>query len=269
MIFQPVLPFGGLAGWSLLNRTLDRQTELFNKDPLIVRDTEYFEQNIGKVKTPEDLVSDRRLMRVALGAFGLQDDINNRAFIREILEEGTADEDALANRLTDERYKQLTDAFAFKDRPIPRTQLLTFGSEITAKFRAREFEVAVGDQDESLRLAMNARRELGDVASDDATIDTKWFRILGNPPLRQVFDVALGMPANFAQLDLDRQLEIFKSRASSQLNMSDPSELVDPEVQERLIQRFLLRDQIDSFAVQSSGSIALILLQSAPRLFSR
>jgi hypothetical protein len=267
MIFQPVLPFGGLAGWSLLNRTLERQTELFNKDPLIVRDTEYFEQNISKVQTPDDLVSDRRLLRVALGAFGLQDDINNRAFIREILEEGTADEDALANRLTDDRYKQFTDAFAFKDRPIPRTQLLTFGAEITSQFRNREFETAVGEQDEALRLAMNAQRELGDIASEDVPEDTMWFRILGNPPLRRVFDVALGMPANFAQLDLDRQLEIFKSRASSQLDMSDPSELVDPDVQDRLIQRFLLRDQVDSFAVQSSGSIALTLLQSAPRFF--
>jgi len=265
MIFQPVLPLGGLAGWSLLNRTLDRQTDLFNKDPLIVRDTEYFEQNISTVQTPDDLVSDRRLLRVALGAFGLQDDIDSRAFIREILEEGTADDSALANRLADDRYKQFADAFAFKDQPIPRTQLPTFGTEITAQFRNREFETAVGEQDESLRLALNAKRELGDIASGDFSGDTIWFQIMGNPPLRRVFDVALGMPSTFAQLDVDRQLEVFKSRASSQLDMSDPSELADPELQERLIQRFLLRDQIDSFAAQSPGSIALTLLQSAPR----
>ena len=40
---------------------------------------------------------------MALGAFGLQDDINNRYFIRKILEEGTTNEDALANRFSDTR----------------------------------------------------------------------------------------------------------------------------------------------------------------------
>ena len=163
MNFSPVLTIGGLPGWALLSRTFERQTDLFNKSPQIVRDTEYFEQNIGKITTAEGLVSDRRLLRVALGAFGLQEDIDSRAFIRAILEEGTIRDDALANRLADDRYKQLSEAFAFADRPVPRTQLLSFGTEITEKFRRREFEVAVGDQDQALRLALNVQRELGDV----------------------------------------------------------------------------------------------------------
>ena len=44
MNFQPVLPLSGLPGWVLLNNTLDRQTEVFNKSPLITRDTAYFER---------------------------------------------------------------------------------------------------------------------------------------------------------------------------------------------------------------------------------
>ena len=100
MTFQPVLPIGGLAGWSLLNRTMERQTELFNQSPQIVRDTAYFEKTIGDIKTADDLVSDRRLLRVALGAFGLQEDIDSRAFIRTIIEEGTTRDDALAKFCT-------------------------------------------------------------------------------------------------------------------------------------------------------------------------
>lgn len=267
MNFTPVLPLGGLPGWTLLNRTFERQTDLFNKSPQIVRDTDYFEQNIGKITNAEDLVSDRRLLRVALGAFGLQDDIGNRAFIRTILEEGTLNDDALANRLADDRYKQLAEAFAFTDRPIPRTQLSSFGAEITEKFRRREFEVAVGDQDQTLRLALNAQRELGDIAGDDAAEDTRWFRILGNTPLRRLFEVALGLPESFAQADLDRQLGEIKSRASRQLNIGSLSDLTDTDLQEQLIRRFLLRDQVASFNVQSSQSIALTLLQAIPRRF--
>ncbi|WP_297773956.1 DUF1217 domain-containing protein [uncultured Roseovarius sp.] len=267
MNFEPVLPLGGLPGWALLNRTLERQTDLFNKSPQIVRDTEYFELTIGSIKTPEALVSDRRLLRVALGAFGLQDDIDSRAFIRTILEEGTLDDDALANRLSDDRYKQLAQAFAFADRPVPRTQLSSFGTEITAQFRRRQFEVAVGDQNEALRLALNAKRELGDIASDTAAEDTRWFRVLGNEPLRRIFEVALGLPDSFAQLDLDRQLDEIKSRAARQLDISSLSDLIDPDLQDDVIRRFLLRDQVAEINVRSSQSIALTLLQSVPRRF--
>lgn len=265
MNFTPVLPLGGLPGWALLSRTIERQTDLFNKSPQIVRDTEYFEQNIGKITTAEDLVSDRRLLRVALGAFGLQEDINSRAFIRKILEEGTIRDDALANRLADERYKQLSEAFAFADRPIPRTQLATFGTEITEKFRRREFEVAVGDQDQALRLALNVQRELGEIASGAESEDTRWFRILGNPPLRRVFEVALGLPESFGQADLDRQLDEIKSRSARQLNIGALSDLSDESLREQLIRRFLLRDQVASFNVRSPQAIALTLLQSVPR----
>lgn len=267
MNFQPALPLVGLPGWAMLNRTMDRQTDLFNRSPTIVRDTQYFEENIGKVKTADDLVSDRRLMRVALGAYGLQDDINNRALIRKILEDGTLRSDALANRLADSRYKQLSEAFAFGDRPIPRTQLSTFGREITEKFRRREFEIAVGNQNESLRLALNASRELGNIATENGEQNTKWFRVLGTAPLRQVFEVALGLPKSFAQLDLDRQAEILKSRANSQLGISSVNDLSDMSLREKLIQRFLLRDQIANSQGSSAQSTALVLLQSAARRF--
>jgi hypothetical protein len=94
MTFTPVVPLGGLVGFALLSRTLDRQTELFNAAPALRRDTDHFAQTIAGVQTAADLVADRRLLRVALGAFGLQDDIDSRAFVRAILEQGTEDDKA-------------------------------------------------------------------------------------------------------------------------------------------------------------------------------
>jgi hypothetical protein len=267
MTFSPVIPATGLAGWALLNRTMDRQTDLFNQSPQIVRDTEYFEATIGSITTADELVSDRRLLRVALGAFGLQDDIDSRAFIRTILEEGTDRPEALANRLTDQRYKQIADAFGFADLQAPKTGDPGFGARIADQFRRREFEVAVGDQDQALRLALNAERELGTIATGEGSENARWFGILGNTPLRRVFETALGLPESFAQLDLDRQLGEIKSRAERQLGITSLSDLAAPEVQEQLIRRYLVRDQIASFSVQSSQSIALALLQSAPRAF--
>jgi hypothetical protein len=253
MTFTPVVPLGGLVGFALLSRTLDRQTELFNAAPALRRDTDHFAQTIAGVQTAADLVADRRLLRVALGAFGLQDDIDSRAFVRAILEQGTEDDKALANRLSDDR-------FAAPDGP--RTGEAGFAAQIIEQFRRREFEFAVGEQDTALRLALNADRELSAFGTDAESDNALWFRILGTPPLRSVFETALGLPSSFAQIDIDRQLDELRTRAARQLNIASPRDLVDNDLREALLRQFLLRDQISSTAVLSSQAIALSLLQA-------
>ena len=265
-MFTPIVPTGGLTGLTLLNRTLDQQTQIFNSAPSLQRDTEYFRQNMSDVQDAEALVSDRRLLRVALGAFGLGDDINNRAFIKAILEQGTDERDALANRLSDNRYKQFADAFAFLGANGSGSLGNDFASQIVDKFQRREFENAVGEQNASLRIALNADRELATLATEPGSENALWFRILGSPPLRKTFEVALGLPGSFAQLDLDRQLNEIKSLAAQRLDIHSPRDLTNKETRDTLIQQFVLRDQINDFAVTSSQSIALTLLQSAPRL---
>lgn len=268
MTFQPIVPMSGLGGWAFLNATRESQTDAFEKSPAISRDTEYFEAKIGEINSAKDLVADRRLLRVALGAFGLQEDLDNRFLIRSILEGGVEAKDALANRLSDDRYKTMTEAFGFGDGGTPATQRPGFGAEITARYREISFEVAVGDQDESLRLAMNAERQLSEIAQERPENDNAlWFQIMGTPPLRKVFEVALGLPESFAQLDLDRQLDVFKERSESQLGIARLSDLADPEVMDGLVERYLLRDQVAGMQGQSANAIALSLLQQSPRRF--
>lgn len=263
MTYQPILAGSGIIGWNVLNRTMDIQRKTFDASPEIVRDTDYFEAKIGEIKTAEDLVSDRRLLRVALGAFGLGDDINNKAFVQRVLEGGSIDQDALANRLTDSRYKAFAKAFGFGDFPTPNTVLSEFGSDITEKFRRQSFEIAVGQQDDSLRLALNAEREISEIATRNVSNTTKWLQVMGTPALRQVFEGALGMPSGFGQLDIDQQLEIFQDRADRQLGSADLTEFTDPEKMEKLVQRFLLRSQVSEIQTASTGSIAISMLQGA------
>jgi hypothetical protein len=265
MSFQPVIPQTGLAGWRFLERTIERQTSVFDRKPEMKRDTAYFEANIGKISSPEELVADRRLLRVALGAFGLQDDINNRFFIRKVMEGGVLNETSLANRLGDERYRDLTRAFGFGDLAVPSSKLSDFGPKITARFRRQQFELAVGEQNEALRLALNAARELPVLAERLDSDRTKWFRVMGRPPLRTLFETALGLPKSFGSLDLDRQLSVFQDRARSQLGISALSELGDQKAQDKLIQRFLLRANGGNTFSNSSASIALDLLMTMRR----
>lgn len=261
MSFQPIIPASGLVGWRFLERTYETQTKVFDASAVMTRDTEYFAANISAVETAEDLVSDRRLLSVALGAFGLDDDLDSRFFIQKILEEGTIDPGSLANKMSDSRYQDLAEAFGF-DLGVPNSKLSTFPDEIIEKYRARQFEVAVGDQDETIRFALNAQRELAELAASDDSDSTRWYKIMGNEPLRKVMEGALGLPDSFSQIDLEQQLDVFMDKSERQLGLASLDDLADPDVLDKVIERYLLRSEAAAVQVSSAGSIALTLLQS-------
>ncbi|AMY68053.1 DUF1217 domain-containing protein [Frigidibacter mobilis] len=262
MSFAPVVPFGGYAGWSFLTRTMEAQKQAFTQQASVQRDTDYFREKIGSVKTAEDLVADRRLLKVALGAFGLQGDINSRFFIQKVLSDGTLDNTDLANRLANKSYYELASAFAF-DLATPSTQISTFADEIITAYRNRKFEEAVGTVSDEMRLALNARRELEKLAGKQSSDNTKWFTILGSAPLRSLFQTAFGLPKSFAAIDLDQQLGTMQSRADRYLGSREVAQFADPARVGDLIKLFLLRSQVQQVASISSGAAALTLLQNA------
>lgn len=258
MTFAPVLPLGGYAGWTFLTRTLPAQQASLNQTAENRRDEAWFRERIGGIDTAEQLVADRRLLKVALGAFGLDGDINNRFFIRKVLEDGTLKEGALANRLADKQYQKLSAAFGFGDFSTPRTKLSDFADRIIGAYRERRFEIAVGEQSNDMRLALNARRELAELAGRSGQSETaRWFGILGSKPLREVFEKALGLPTGLGTVGIDRQLDIFRAKTRDRLGDDSVSQFQDPARGERLIRMFLARSQAESAAALTGGSAAL------------
>ncbi|MFK7878941.1 DUF1217 domain-containing protein [Roseobacter sp.] len=432
-MFTPIVPSSGLTGWRFLQRTYDTQIESFANSSQITRSTEYFKENIGKVKTAEDLTSDRRLLEVALGAFGIQDDIDNKYFIQKILDEGTTARDSLANRFSDNRYQEFSKAFGLGPGESSPIENSGFVDDIVARYNANSFEVSAGQQNDSMRLALYAQRVLGELASPpvkseqrqaaeqiasavtefstqvedktdyfagniglvasaedlvadtqlleivlgafglqedfeaiisfepdentpvspelekiqrvleegsvantalanqldnpayrdlasafgfgiaedvqvrqigfsdliidsyisknfefpsdveydlpvvisngsfeleaidetDMSNDAKWFTIMGEPPLRSLFENALNLPSEFGQIDIDQQLTVFKERAKAVFGSDQVNQFSDPDVLDDLITKFVVRSQLNEFnGSASSASIALTLLQS-------
>ena len=262
MSYTPALPLGGYAGWAYLKRTMATQTKAFNTVPEVKSDEAYFRANIGKITKAAQLVDDRRLLKVALGAFGLEKDLDNKFFIQKVLQDGTLKTGTLANKLADKQYQKLSQAFGFGDYTVPSTQISTFADGIISAYQARQFEAAVGAQNDDLRLALNLQRELPALAEKTSSSNnTKWFTILGNAPLRRVFEKALGLPTSIGTLDLDRQLAVFKAKAKAQLGTDAVADLADPTKVEGLLRRFLVRSEAQSFAQSGSGSAALLLMQ--------
>lgn len=264
MTFQPLVPLAGYAGWTFLQRTLESQTEAFSRAPLNSRDIAYFKENIGQVVSASELVQDFQLLRVALGAYGLQEDIQNKAFIERVLADGTSDDDALSNRLADKRYRAFSEAFGFGEAAIPKTLTAGFADKILARFERQEFERAVGEQNENMRFALTLTRELPEIVEQGFDTDTTWLTVMGNPPLRNVFETAFGLPSTIGLLDLDRQLEVFKERSQRLYGTENPADLATPEVMDDVVKSYLGRAQINQFVQAATpASIALTLLQNA------
>ncbi|WP_380055183.1 DUF1217 domain-containing protein [Falsihalocynthiibacter sp. SS001] len=236
---------------------------MHDSSPLIGREVAYFKDNIGEIATAHDLVNDRTVLKVALGAFGLEADLPNKAFVEKVLSEGSLDDEAFAHRLSDKRYLEMAKAFGF-DMGVPNSAISNFGDRIATAYMGRQFEVAVGDADDDMRLALTVKREMPTISGSEISENSKWFTIMGNPPLRQVFDTVFNLPSSFAALDLDRQLEVYQEKAERQFGSSDPSIFVSEETQEELIKQYMIRSQLQAMNTNvQSGQAALTLLQSA------
>ena len=264
MTGAPLIPLGGYAGWRFLSGSLGDQLARFAANPVEARDISYFRERIGSVTSAEALVSDFRLLRVALGAYGLQDDLPNRAFLRTVLAEGTQDPDALANRLADQRYRSFSEAFGFGGPVPPRTTVPGFADRIIARFERQAFERAVGAQSEEMRLALTAQRELTEIAARGLSDNAAWLTVLGSPPLRTVFETAFALPKSIGTLDLDLQLRAFRAGAERVLGASRFEQFSDPQRIEDLIRGFTLRAEASAGpSPLTRGFAALTLLQGA------
>jgi hypothetical protein len=238
MSFAPALPLGGFAGWRFLERTEAGQRAALARDPRLAREVAAFRARIGSIATPEALLADRTLLGVALGAFGLEGEIGKTAFLRKLLAEGTENPQAFANRLVDRRYHEFARAFGFGDSLGPATARPGFADRIAAAYLDRSFEVAVGAQQEGLRIALAYRRDIGRLA-DAATATTAWFRILGDRPVRTLLATALGLPEAAARLPVEKQAGLLAERARRLLGAAGPADLARPETVEAAIRRFL------------------------------
>jgi hypothetical protein len=196
-------------------------------------------------------------------SFGLDEEIDKSAFMRKILAEGSEDTDSFANRLVDPRYKRLARAFGFGDTLGARTADVGFAGAVTSAFSERQFEIAVGEQNDGLRLALNFRREIRTFATAPDPAGSAWFSAMGDLPVRQVLEGALGFPSGASQLDIDRQRDEFRDLNSKTFGSNSLAVFEDPANVDKAITRFLARRSIDEGpSANTPGFTALTLLSS-------
>lgn len=96
------------------NDTIDAYTQQqVNKGTAASDEATYYQANIGNVTSVDQLMSNPRLLKYAITAYGLNPDITSNATIRAVLTSDLSDPNSLANTLTNSGYKALAKAFNF------------------------------------------------------------------------------------------------------------------------------------------------------------
>jgi len=176
----------------------------FRSSAAVAREVEAFRSEIGRLKSPEDLYRNRRLMSVVLSAYGLDSEINALGRIKAVLNSDVADPNALANRLKDRRYREIAG-----DLRIARTGLATLQTpdmitRLTDRYVAAEYEKSLGQQNPALREARYFAQNIGKARSV--------YEILGDPVLRKVVTETLGLPPQIALQPIESQAEAVRRR---------------------------------------------------------
>ena len=102
------------------------------------------------------------------------------------------------------------------------------------------------------------------MAAENISEDAKWFKIMALPPLRSLFETALGLPSSFGRIDIDQQLGVFRDRTQALTGQDDVAQFADAQSIERLVTIYQARSQLaQGSGVNTSGANALQLLLSA------
>ncbi|MEM7069156.1 MAG: DUF1217 domain-containing protein [Pseudomonadota bacterium] len=213
-----------LTTYRLFAANSERTLQRISSDPIVSRETEYYKENIGKIESAEELIEDTRLLNYALKAYGLEEMSYAKALLRKLLEGGTDERDALANQLTDPRYKEFVEDFNFARYGAATTSFDRTQTGVVDRFYQLEMESEAGNDNVGARLAIYFERKASGISSA--------LEILGDRALLQVAQTALGLPQQMSFASIERQEEFIKERL-------DIEDLSDPDFVKEFTSRFL------------------------------
>jgi hypothetical protein len=182
----------------------DRALGRVAERPDVRRDSAYYLANIGKVRSIDDLMGDRRLLTFALEAHGLGDMAYAKGLIRRALIEGVDNQRSIANRLADPRWREFVGTFNFARNGAATTSFTRAKAGVVERYERQALEEQAGAQNAGVRLALYFQRKAPEATSA--------VQVLADKALSEVVRTALGIPAATAALPLDRQIALLESR---------------------------------------------------------
>jgi hypothetical protein len=206
-----------------IENNLARYQKLEARQPAVKTATAYYNANIGKVTIVNQLVGNYRLLSYALQAYGLGDQINNKALIKQVLTQGTTNPRALANTLPNGNWKKFAFAFNFSATGSASPASASSVSTTTGNYVEQQLETAQGASNPGVQLALYFQRV--------APTITNSYGILGDQNLLETVQTIFNLPstANAAQIDKE---------AVAISKLAPVADLRNPVKLKQLVERF-------------------------------
>jgi hypothetical protein len=241
------------TSYSLIANNLQRALTATAAQPQAARETQYYKDHVGDIKSVDDFMKDSRIYNYAMKAYGLSDMSYAKGMIRKVLEGGIDDSSSLANKLSDPRFKALATAFNFVRFGAATTVTTAAQTDTVNNYVQQTLEEDTGQQSEGARLALYFRRKAPQI--------TDAYSILGDAALLKVVQTAL----NISPLTSSQDITTQANTINSLLNISD---LRDPAKLEKFIQRFAATYDSNNYDPASNPILSLFDPSSAVSISS-
>ncbi|HWV82658.1 MAG TPA: DUF1217 domain-containing protein [Hyphomicrobiaceae bacterium] len=218
-------------GYKLIASDLTAALKRTSEQPVVQRESEYYLETIKNIKSIDEFVSNDRVFKYAMKAFGLQDMDYAKAFMRKVLAEGIDDPQSFANKLSDPKYREFAETFNFARYTTGATIFERARQGTVDRYTRQTLEMDAGQSNEGVRLALYFQRKA-------ASAETP-YHLMADKALLKVTQIALGIPEATATMDIDRQAEMI----SKKLDIED---LKDPEKLDKFIGRFTALWEIEN-----------------------
>ncbi|MGY8666563.1 DUF1217 domain-containing protein [Bradyrhizobium sp. UFLA05-109] len=237
-----------IADYTRLTTDMSKSLAQVEQQPDVSRDTAYYLANIGNVKSIDDFLSNYKLYSYAMKAYGLDDMIYAKAFMRKVLTEGISTTTTFANKLADTRYREFAAAFNFAALGSQATQTTQATTGTANQYATQTMEQNAGDQNEGLRLALYFTRKASSITSP--------YQILADKALTQVVQTAEGWSSMISSSDIDMQAKMITDK----INLTD---FQDPTKVTKFVQRFAAMWDATQAQSDTSTNPALVLITGA------
>jgi len=225
-------------------QNLPRMQAMTAADPTVKTATAYYAANIGKVTSVDQFVGNYRLLSYALDAYGLGDQINSTALIKQVLEGGVSNPKSLANTLP--QWTAFATAFNFAANGASSVSTSSAIATTEGNYVEQQLETNQGQQDVGVQLALYFNRVAPTVTST--------YGILADQNLLEVVETIFGLPTSFSAENIDVQAKAIS-------NLFNVSDLQDPAKLKQLTERFTA--SYDSTYGSSSSSSSLTVSGSS------
>lgn len=243
-----MISISGMSGnlaMRLVDATESKEQALLRSQPQNAREIDYFLENIENVETVDDLMEDYRLYSFVMKAHDLEDQIFGKAMMEKILKSNIEEDDALVNKLTDSRFKELYNTMGFGTDGVGNinTMLGAWKTRMVDKFVDTQYVNGKADENEAVGIALKFRREAADI--------TTAYHILADSDLASFVRTALGLPEEIAGIDIDRQAELITEKL-------DLESLQDPEAVEKLVTRYMAISDATSDLTTNNAALQIL-----------